>query len=297
MAAPVVNTLSPSGGLTVGGTFIDIDGSGFNLAGVGTVTVKFGGRYAAEVKVLSATRVICVTPWGDPGPVQVEVSNVTGALTETTTIIDGFTYARPDLSTRPNLSTHSEVAIITRTLVSEFRRAVLSNTHHDMHPEYADLESAADAQETQATAPNIRITGPDISDDPFYAHRGRIQDAIPGGFTEYHEPLSVMLTYQCIGVGRTPSEAANLWTEIARYFKMTPMLRVYRNGVDDTDGSIEFEMMTVPEDRARFRSEATRQATYQFSGSFQVRGVLVATSQSGFGVELDYDPAVNTEAL
>ena len=83
---PTITGVSPSTGLTTGGTSITISGTGF-LSGA---TVTIGGTPATNVVVVSANLITATTPSGSVGPANVVVTNTnTGTVTDT----GGFTYS------------------------------------------------------------------------------------------------------------------------------------------------------------------------------------------------------------
>ena len=73
--APTVNGVTPSTGLTTGGTSTIITGTNF----FGTVSVTFGGSAATNVVVTSTTTIACTTPAHAPGSVSVLVTTTSGA--------------------------------------------------------------------------------------------------------------------------------------------------------------------------------------------------------------------------
>jgi CxxC motif-containing protein (DUF1111 family) len=86
--APVITGVSPTSGLTNGGTVVTITGSNF-LSGV---TVKFGPNFGTGISLNSSSNITATTPAGSPGAVNVVVQN-TNALTGTN--LNGFTYLLP----------------------------------------------------------------------------------------------------------------------------------------------------------------------------------------------------------
>lgn len=86
--APVVSGVTPSSGLTNGGTVVTIIGSNF-LSGV---TVKFGANNATGISLNSSSNITATTPAGMPGAVNVVVQN-TNTLSGTN--LNGFTYVQP----------------------------------------------------------------------------------------------------------------------------------------------------------------------------------------------------------
>ena len=86
-SVPTISGISPTIGLTSGGTAITI--SGTNLSGSSAVTV--GGVAASEVVFVSASVITAVTPEGTAGSKDVVVSTPTGPVTK----VGGFTYKEP----------------------------------------------------------------------------------------------------------------------------------------------------------------------------------------------------------
>src|SRR5688572_11491107 len=90
-AAPVVNGITPNSGTTVGGTSINISGSGF-LPGA---TVWLGGTQASSVAIVNGGSITALTPAHVAGRVDVVVTNTDG---QSGTLSQGFTYVEPQTS-------------------------------------------------------------------------------------------------------------------------------------------------------------------------------------------------------
>ena len=85
---PTITAISPSSGLTGGGTLVTLSGTDF----VSGATVTIGGNTATGVVFGSATSITATTPSGTPGARDVVVTNPdnwSGTLT------GGFTYYAP----------------------------------------------------------------------------------------------------------------------------------------------------------------------------------------------------------
>ena len=87
LAAPIVNSVDPSSGLSLGGTFVNVYGSGFDMSGVGVVV---GSASLTGITVVSPFHITGTTQAGTPGPADVTVANTLSALSST--LIGGFTY-------------------------------------------------------------------------------------------------------------------------------------------------------------------------------------------------------------
>ncbi|PZA12230.1 transporter [Rhodopseudomonas palustris] len=91
VAAPTIDTISPSSGPTAGGTSVTITGT--NLSGVSSVTV---GGAAATLGTNTSTSIVITTPAGTAGARDVVLTTAGGSVTST----GGFTYiAGPTIST------------------------------------------------------------------------------------------------------------------------------------------------------------------------------------------------------
>ena len=86
--APVVSSVNPDSGSTVGGTSITITGTGFQA----NATVSLGGSAASSVAVVNSTTITALTPAHTAGTVDVVVTNTDG---QSGTRTGGFTYVAP----------------------------------------------------------------------------------------------------------------------------------------------------------------------------------------------------------
>ena len=91
--APSVTSVSPSSGLTTGGTTVTISGSHFT----GATGVSFGGNAATSFTVLSDGSIVAVAPAGSAGTVDITVTTPSG--TSSTGSADHFTYKTADVLT------------------------------------------------------------------------------------------------------------------------------------------------------------------------------------------------------
>jgi hypothetical protein len=92
MAAPVLTTMTPTGGLPAGGVPVTITGTGFATASA----VAFGATPATAFVVVSATSIVAVAPAGT-GTVAVKVTNPDG--TSASVPAGQFTYSSAALFT------------------------------------------------------------------------------------------------------------------------------------------------------------------------------------------------------
>jgi len=274
---PTISTITPDNGLSIGEDCVTIVGTGFGLPSLGqSVRVLFGGVESPEAGAIDANTIIALTPPGILGDVDVVVENtLPGPVIESVTAVDGYTYRRPNIATNRDKAASEDavILVVNRELISELRRTVLQNTHHDTHPEYVDAFSEARGTEVMSTAPNLKVVGPTVSEDRFYSVNGAYSEAgLAGVFNNYTQPVTVRLDYKFVGVGRTSGEAANLWRAITLWLDRTSVIEIARDGNDKANGVLAFELAATPEERGDFGT-TDRQGFYQFSGAFHVRGV------------------------
>lgn len=89
--APVVSSVNPNSGSTVGGSSITITGTGF----LANATVSIGGSQASSVAVSNSTTITALTPAHTAGTVDVVVTNTDG---QSGTKAGGFTYVAPQVA-------------------------------------------------------------------------------------------------------------------------------------------------------------------------------------------------------
>jgi len=81
-AAPVLQSLSPAGGSSLGGLTVTLTGSGFQKDNAGANTVLFGAAPAPGVVVVDDLTLRCLVPVGTPGAVvDVRLQNANGSST------------------------------------------------------------------------------------------------------------------------------------------------------------------------------------------------------------------------
>ncbi len=86
--APVVASITPDSGLSIGGTVVTIIGSGFDIAGADPVV---GAASLTSVTVVSPYEITGTTQSGAPGPADVYVTNTASGLVSNT-LTGGYTY-------------------------------------------------------------------------------------------------------------------------------------------------------------------------------------------------------------
>lgn len=292
--ALAINSVTPSQVLSVGEDCVTIIGTDFAPPSSGQFSrVFFGGIPALSGGAIDATTIIALVPPGLLGAADVTVEIVTpgtpDVVTDSITLVAGVTYQRPSIQTNRDQSASGDsvLTVVTRELISELRRTVIANAHHDMHPEYVDVTSEAEGQEVQSEAPNLKLVGPTVTEDRFYSTNGAFDELVVlPDFNVFHQPVTVRLDYQYVGVGRTKGEAFNIWNALTLFLNRKIFLEVARDGLDKTNGTISFELNPTWEERGEF-STTSRQGFHQFAGALHLRGVHATARPICPGKEVD----------
>jgi hypothetical protein len=95
---PALKAISPTNGAPAGGTLVTLTGSNF----VSGITVGFGSLPASSVNFSNSTLITAVTPASSAGALNVTVTNPD---TQTSTLMNGFTYAVAAPPPPPTIST------------------------------------------------------------------------------------------------------------------------------------------------------------------------------------------------
>jgi PKD repeat protein len=111
--SPLLELLTPAHGFSGGGTRVELTGSGFLAHDPGPPLVWFGALRATNVQVSSDTRLLCDTPPGSTGSVEVRLENVNGSAP----LLDGYYYdwAPTLLSLAPGEGTSLGGTLVTLT--------------------------------------------------------------------------------------------------------------------------------------------------------------------------------------
>lgn len=300
---PVVTSISPVIGPSIGNTYVTVQGFNFNLVALGQVQVFVGPTLEDAVQipqddvfVYTSTLMAFVTQPMPLGTMNVYIVNQTTQptgpdITDYARNVPTFLSRLPDIST-PGTSNFSILTFIIRQLIMDLRQYVLANTWPDMHPEYADAAYAIGLpwpEPKQASFPSLQILGPEVEENRWYALNGFAEN----GTNLYEEPVCQFLKFDYLGVAETPPEAHWLFEALTRYFHSTPFLNVTL-----PDGSVQsFEMNPEWTKRASFRQHATRAGLAQFSGSFRIDGVLVKDIDSINVTQIGITPPVTQEVI
>lgn len=290
MSVPTVTAILPTSGHTGGKTLVEIQGTGFALrpapapAPMGpnaplpdpapSVAVTIGGEPCETVWVLSDTRLRALTPIHDPAggsnvdsqgqpipacDVVVQNLDVDGAPVggESATLLNGYSFLRPDLS-KPGL-----IARVIEAFVLELRRQVVEevdyNPHTDWDPNTGDGYNLCQFAKIPALAiVDVKLPLADLSSEQTVV-------TLPNGDFIARRPPDVRnVVMTVVGVSDNEGELLTM-EEVVTLMWRKNKLRVRRNPSDPSAGWLSYTVV------------AGRSSEIQFSGR-QGRDNIVAWS-------------------
>jgi hypothetical protein len=286
MGVPTIGAVAPTTVWT-GGQVITITGTNFKPWSIppvsppgaalppptATVSVKVDGVECAEVQVYSATELTCKAPAHDPAIVSVAVTNLDDAGVaipgETVTAAAALTYARPDLTSAPDLGRVEE------QIVLDLRRQVVENIVMSVSTDWGEtpFDMAAVGK-----LPALTLSGPSIVESRnAYATNSEIET---GGYPladhEVHRaPLTVDLSYDFIGLTDSARQLFNLHALTLQFFDRNKRLRILRDASDASKGYVYYDMEIVIGTAVRNTTEPNPSNVRSFTGSFTIYGVVV----------------------
>lgn len=290
-----IDTISPEFGLTLGGTMVRIEGSGFApghpspsvkppfAAPPPSVRVKFGS-VAGELLAQSSTLLVVRSPavsietmlasaadptTGLPSPeldvdIVVENLDTDGAIVESTTSELAWSYRRPQTN-EPD----SYLSQLMQLVINRLRSWLHPRVWHKPHPDYAfPLSSEAGADVwifNRAEAPAYAVIGPRMENDPIAQQNALDSEEDDEGFTRSREPKYCLLTFTLVGFAETSAEILAMQDTCLLLFQRWREL-AHPSG----EGSVDVELVSLP----REGSVATNEAgLMSFSLEFLLRGV------------------------
>jgi hypothetical protein len=179
--APVVLSISPDTGPTVGGTFVTIYGENFDENGA---TVTIGGASATSVTVVCPFEITCLTPSGSVGAADVVVTNTASSLAASP-LTGGFTYY---VNTPPVADAGTDqLDIIPGTLVT-LDGSGSSDTDGD----------SLGYHWSQISGPFVTLSDTNIVDPTFTPDTGGVYNfqLLVDDAIDYSSPDTVMITVQ-----------------------------------------------------------------------------------------------------
>lgn len=276
MPVPTVSTITPDSGPTMGGVGVFIDGTNFRLSdpiipawgpaqpAPQSVRVTFGDQVVpwAQTYVISANRlgVKCPAQLLDLDetslPVDVMIENIDDdgdpIVGESITVIDGFTYAIPDLSH----ANESNLSRLSRRLLRLVQSHVIPNVVMNEHPDY-DRDTNT-VYVDPATLPTIILMGPAANKYTWYQ---LTQDLLTQDNPGVLAPVlaqspgrSLALSWEVTGISDRFVEATNLaalWTAWAERTRFITYTDIYGQDV-----KLEMDIVSDPEVRGPSQMQA-----------------------------------------
>lgn len=289
-----VDTISPTFGLTLGGTLVRVTGTGFApghpspstkppfAAPPPSVRVRFGDSVAellAQTSTLLVVRVPAVTAatmlaqpadaTGLPSPeidvdVVVENLDTDGTVIETSADEVVWSYRRPQTA-EPD----SYLVQLVQRVINQLRAWLHPQVWHKPHPDYAfPLSSEAGADVwvfNRAEAPAFALIGPRCEADPIAQQNALDSEEDEDSFTREREPQYCLLTFTLAGFAETSAEILAMQDSTMLLFRRWRQLE-HPSG----EGPVDVELTSLP----REGSVATNESgLLSFSVEFLLRGV------------------------
>jgi hypothetical protein len=270
--APVIATITPNTGYTMGGEPVTINGIGFDMAGV---TVTINGGLLTSVVVVSPFEITGLTPTGVPGPADVVIINAASGLASAP-LTGGFMY----LSNNP-----PSLDPIGPQAVAEGANLNLTVTASD--PDLTIPSLSTSTLPTNATfVDNLDGTGtfdfnPDYTQEgiypiTFYASDGVVTDSEVVSVTVTHtnqDPILAPIGPQAV------AEGGNLNLGIT---------------ASDADGEIPTLTTSTLPANATFLDNGDGTATFDFNPDFTQEGAYPITFYASDGVATDSEVVMVT---
>jgi hypothetical protein len=281
---PTVTGVTPSTGLSGGGSIVTVSGTNFDAA-VGAnpapnVTVMFGTLFASDVRVLSATDLTCIPPRGiigidaDTTDVTVTVENVdAGPNQGTGSLSNAFTYNRPDLTVQQHLTK------VQRTFIALLQNQVLANVAPMTHSDWADADAAILKRPALARLPAIQLLGPVLSPQRVCNYNEATLELLPTGdpaptdFRRYDQVRSVDLEFDLRVLSTRKSELSNLIQHLVGFTQRNEFIYVDKDPLLPSAGTVRYPLLIVQDFRVEDRP--SRSNVREAVASWRIEGVIL----------------------
>ncbi|WP_428264545.1 IPT/TIG domain-containing protein [Haliangium sp.] len=277
MPAPTITSIQPDRGLASGQTLVTLIGAGLRLPPpCPSISVYFGELPATDVQVRAqaeSTIATCLTPPGQPGPVDVVIENLddNGApiAGETVHVPGAYTYERPELGAEPDL------VRLVRALIRALKAQALPNVSLMVHTDFVDVgdEDASLAFASTAELPALILVGPELRENRFYALNQRPEDPLGDGrFALRRAPYTVDLGFTLIGVTDHTAELLALMTSCTLFLHKNKHLHLLRDPAEPALGHVAYELDLAPGGAFQVRSRPNDANVRHCSGELVIRG-------------------------
>lgn len=276
MAAPTVTAVAPTSGLSRRGGLVTVTGTDFETT-PGEVTVAFGPRLAFDVRVTSDTSLTCIAPIGailddaNTLVVDVTVTNLSGPNAGSGTLVDAYTYRRPDLTVETHLSA------VVRKLIQRAKQQILANVSQMTHTDWQFTTSDPLQRVEPADLPALVLIGPDLDPHQVTNYNDKTLTMIgdpASDYTKHHPPRAVSLEFEVRLQSASNVELLNLIQHATMFVHRTGLLEgIPRDPLIPGAGTVDYPLVLV-EDFAVV-SRPSRANVRESVGRWRVEGVLL----------------------
>ena len=287
MPAPTFASITPDNGLSGGGDFRVITGTGFDVQAVlgdpvPIVSVLFGTLPARRVQVTSPTRLTCLPPRGEIAEdatslaVPLTITNEDQGPPNSVVTGDVYTYRRPDLSE----DSESHLSVVARTLRQRLMQQVIANVAMTTHVDFD--ESTADLMNRLAMAklPAVIMVGPDLELLPIVNNNAEPTVTLPAGsstptdFEARDHVRQVNLTYEIRLLTDSKKQMMNLIQAMVGFHQRNEYLTdVPRDPLTPGAGVVRYPLQIVSDFVAA--DIQSRSNVREAVGSWLIEGVLL----------------------
>ena len=293
MPAPTVTAISPTSGLTGGGSLVTITGTDFETDISIPVIVTFGSVPATDVRVTSTTQLTCLPPAAPIADtanslvVSVSVQNTGGVNVGTGTLAAAYTYRRPDLTVRSHLT---ETIV---TLLRRMKQQILKNcawtTSVDYDVTTADLLNRVEL----AKLPAVILVGPVLEPHtvvPYNAQTLTFTGVGPDDYQRRERPHPTSLLFEVRLISASKEEITNLLQHCVGFLQRNRLLSVNRDPLNPAAGVVPYPLLPVEE--FRYEARPSRANVLEAVASWRVEGVLLEN-----GDLVEAAPTIDTTPL
>lgn len=297
MSVPTLTAISPIKGWSAGRDYVSLTGTNFRLPPAPpstgktsgkvpqTILVTFGGKVGTKFKVYSTTSASCLTPIHDAGTVDVVLTNLDDNGVpipgETATLTAAYTFARPDLAVE------SDFLRVSRALIREIKRQVLSNVSFTVHTDYSTTPNPTRITEV-AALPALVLTGPEVSENRFFSKS--YEDVVQNGavYDIRRIPYTVDLEYNITGLSSLTQQLENLQAVTMQFFHRNKYLIMDRDASDSTKGTVSYELDFLPGTEPKVIVAPNESNLRSFHGRIAIKGIDLEDIV-GFGTDMVID--------
>jgi hypothetical protein len=286
MSVPTVTSCTPAAGPAGGRQLVQIVGTGFRTppappasgpaaVPADTVRVTFGGVVAAQVAVVSAVSLFCLTPISPTlAAVNVVVQNLDDdgvpVAGESATLTAGYTYQLKKLVIPCDLER------VEMALVVAVARQVCPNAMFTVDTDY-DSATVDGLQIPDTTdRPAVVLMGPDMNEDPMFGVGTHTEEAVSvAGSVAYYKnrvpPVPMSLAYNVIVIAQNREAFLRLMVDAVEFRRRMPYLYVDKDGADATRGQVRFLLQVTDPPHSTTVPNISNLRT--FAMGLEIRGV------------------------